>query len=72
MNQIKISTNLENPELPTLPQVLYEHLEAAYNIDHILSRPRPKTNDELIGYIRGVREVLAMCRVLAEIEEDKE
>lgn len=69
---INLSSKIEAPELPILPLALYEHLEEAFNIDYLLSKSQPGNNDERIGYIRGVRDMLAHCRLLAHINEDKE
>lgn len=73
MKNFSISIASEGDEkLPVLPLSIYEELERNFNIDSLLIMSTPKNNDELCGYIRGVRDVLTRCRVLAHINEDKE
>ena len=68
---ISIATQGDD-KLPILPLSIYKELERNFNIDALLIMSSPKNNDELCGYIRGVRDVLLRCRVLAHIENDKE
>lgn len=69
---ISIASQEGDNKLPVLPLSIYEELERNFNIDALLVMSSPKNNDELCGYIRGVRDVLLKCRVLAHIEDNKE
>ena len=69
---ISIASQEGDDKLPVLPLVILEELERNFNIDVLLSTSTPKNTDELCGYIRGVRDVLLRCRVLAHINQDKE
>lgn len=69
--QIQIDTLHDNDEnLPTVPAIIYEELKKNFNIDYVLSASDLKSNDEKIGYIRGVRDVLSRVAVLAHIEKE--
>lgn len=56
--------------LPRVPPIIYEELKKNFNIDYVLSASDLKSNDEKIGYIRGVRDVLSRISVLAHIEKE--
>ena len=69
--EIKSSMFVNNDEnLPQVPPIIYEELKKNFNIDYILGMSDLKTNDEKIGYIRGVRDVLSRVAVLAHIEKE--
>ena len=69
--EIKSSMFVNNDEnLPQVPPIIYEELKKNFNIDYILGMSDLKSNDEKIGYIRGVRDVLSRVSVLAHIEKE--
>lgn len=69
--EIKSSMFVNNDEnLPQVPPIIYEELKKNFNIDFILGMSDLKSNDEKIGYIRGVRDVLGRVGVLAHIEKE--
>ena len=69
--EIKSSMFVNNDEnLPQVPPIIYEELKKNFNIDYILGMSDLKTNDEKIGSIRGVRDVLSRVAVLAHIEKE--
>ncbi len=72
---MEISSNVfvdhdNDKNLPIIPQVIYEELVKNFSIDYVLSSSDLKTNDEKIGYIRGVRDVLSRVATLANIEKE--
>ena len=72
---MEISSNVfvdhdNDKNLPIIPQVIYEELVKNFSIDYVLSSSDLKTNDEKIGYIRGVRNVLSRVATLANIEKE--
>jgi hypothetical protein len=73
--EMEISSNVfvdhdNDKNLPIIPQVIYEELVKNFSIDYVLSSSDLKTNDEKIGYIRGVRDVLSRVATLANIEKE--
>ena len=69
--EIKSSMFVNNDEnLPQVPPIIYEELKKNFNIDFILGMSDLKSNDEKIGYIRGVGDVLSRVGVLAHIEKE--
>lgn len=72
---MEISSNVfvdhdNDKNLPIIPQVIYEELVKNFSIDYVLSSSDLKTNDEKIGYIRGVRDMLSRVATLANIEKE--
>ena len=68
--EIRSSAFSDEDSLPRVPPIIYEELKTNFNIDYILGMSDLKTNDEKIGYIRGVRDVLSRVAVLAHIEKE--
>lgn len=68
--EIRSSAFSDEDALPRVPSIIYEELKTNFNIDYILGMSDLKTNDEKIGYIRGVRDVLSRVAVLAHIEKE--
>lgn len=68
--EIRSSAFSDEDALPRVPPIIYEELKTNFNIDYILGMSDLKTNDEKIGYIRGVRDVLSRVAVLAHIEKE--
>lgn len=56
---------IDKDDLPILPPIFVEYLEQTYNTDMVL-RNNTRNNDELVGYLRGVRDVLAHVRFLSK------
>lgn len=70
-NKIKIITDDDRDykELPVVPVVIYKELCKNFDIDSILTMSKLKNNDERIGYIRGVRDVLNRVFILTKHTE---
>ena len=70
-NKIEIITddNRDYKELPVVPVVIYKELCKNFDIDSILTMSTLKNNDEKIGYIRGVRDVLNRVFILTKHTE---
>ena len=56
---------IDREDLPVLPPIFVEYLEQNYSTD-VLLQTHTRNNDELIGYLRGVRDVLACVRILSQ------
>ena len=71
MQKIEIITDDDRDykELPVVPVVIYKELCKNFDIDSILTMSKLKNNDERIGYIRGVRDVLIWVFVLTKHTE---
>jgi len=69
--QISIITDDDRDykELPVVPIVIYKELCKNFDIDSILMMSKLKNNDEKIGYIRGVRDVLNRVHILTHEKE---
>ncbi len=62
--------NMEQDEfLPVVPFVIYKELCRNFEVDSILSMSTLKNNDERIGYLRGVRDVLNRVYFLTKAKE---
>lgn len=62
---------LEDSPLPYCPPQVYEELEKDFNLNYLIGH-NCSNNDEHIGYIRGVMDVLARVKILANINNDEE
>lgn len=60
--------NENDLKVPFISKALIEYLETAFGID-VLLESAARNNDEHVGYMRGVRDIL---RHLKAINEDKE
>lgn len=71
MQKIEIITDDDRDykEFPVVPIVIYEELCKNFDIDSILTMSTLKNNDERIGYIRGVRDVLNRVFILTKHTE---
>ena len=67
---ISIDNDRDYKELPVVPIVIYKELCKNFDIDSILTTSKLKNNDEKIGYIRGVRDVLNRVYVLTMQNDD--
>jgi hypothetical protein len=56
---------MERPEIkvPSIPVQIIEYLEESFRIDSLLSK-KTSNNDEQVGFIKGVREVVGHLRTL--------
>ena len=74
MPKDKISIKVDNDrgykELPVVPIVIYKELCRNFDIDSILLTSKLKNNDEKIGYIKGVRDVLNRVFILTKTEKE--
>ena len=69
---ITIDDDRDYKELPVVPIVIYKELCKNFDIDSILTMSKLHNNDERIGYIRGVRDVLNRVFVLTSHDDDGE
>ena len=67
--QIITDDDRDYKELPVVPVVIYKELCKNFDIDSILTMSKLKNNDERIGYIRGVRDVLNRVFILTKHTE---
>jgi hypothetical protein len=57
-------------KIPFVSQGLLEYLEVSFGIDTLLTQ-KTKNNDEHLGYIKGVREVLGRLRAIHESQDEQ-
>ena len=72
MSKIEFINSGDNEQedfLPVVPFVVYKELCKNFNVDSILGMSTLKNNDERIGYMRGVRDVLNRVYVLTHAKE---
>ena len=69
--QIKSTGRDEGDLTPYCPPQVYEELKENFNLAYLMGH-NSKNNDEHIGYIRGVMDVLARVKILANINDDEE
>lgn len=69
---INIVTNKgdDGEKLPYVNPVIYEHLERAYSLGSLMTH-NFKTNDEHIGYIKGVMDVLGHIKMMANLNDEE-
>lgn len=67
---IKVDNDRDYKELPVVPIVIYKELCRNFDIDSILLTSKLKNNDEKIGYIKGVRDVLNRVFILTKTEKE--
>ncbi len=70
---INILTNKgdDGEKLPYVNPMIYEHLEKAYSLGSLMTH-NFKSNDEHIGYIKGVMDVLGHIKAMANLKDDEE
>lgn len=71
MNINIITKGDDGEKLPYVNPVIYEHLERAYSLGSLMTH-NFKTNDEHIGYIKGVMDVLGHIKMMANLNDDEE
>lgn len=69
MNKVVFDYENDN-QLPQVPTVIYEVLNQQFDLGYILTRTDLKNNDERVGYMRGVRDVLERIAILCNIREE--
>ena len=69
---INIVTNKgdDGEKLPYVNPMIYEHLEKAYSLGSLMTH-NFKTNDEHIGYIKGVMDVLGHIKMMADLNDEE-
>ena len=67
---IKVDNDRDYKELPVVPIVIYKELCRNFDIDSILLTSKLKNNDEKIGYIKGVRDVLNRVFIVTKTEKE--
>nr|DAI69040.1 MAG TPA: hypothetical protein [Bacteriophage sp.] len=69
---INIVTNKgdDGEKLPYVNPMIYEHLEKAYSLGSLMTH-NFKTNDEHIGYIKGVMDVLGHIKMMANLNDEE-
>lgn len=73
MTSIQIKTNGRDEQklTPYCPPLVYEELKENFNLNYLMEGHNCSNNDEHIGYIRGVMDVLARVKVLAKINDEE-
>jgi len=56
-------------DLPFVSKELVSYLEAIYTTDYLLSTHNMSSNDELVGYIKGTTDIIAILKGLADRKE---
>lgn len=57
-------------KIPFVSHELLEYLETSFGIDTLLTQ-KTKNNDEHLGYIKGVRDVLGRLKAIHENQEEQ-
>ena len=60
----------EEMQKPFVPLALVEYLRETYNMPRLLEAKGLKSNDEHMGYLKGVQEVVTHLDVLSKANED--
>ena len=60
----------DGEKLPYVNPMIYEHLERAYSLGSLMTH-NFKTNDEHIGYIKGVMDVLGHIKMMANLNDEE-
>ena len=60
----------DGEKLPYVNPVIYEHLKEAYWLGSLMTH-NFKNNDEHIGYIKGVMDVLGHIKMLANLNDEE-
>ena len=55
---------------PIVPMGALEYLEKAFRLSDVITNTKVRNNDELVGYMRGVVEVMNVVRMLANPKGD--
>ncbi len=58
---------LVDDNLPRCPLVIFSQLQKDFDINYLMRVHNVKNNDEHIGYIRGVLDVLARVELMTEL-----
>ena len=70
MNINIVTKGDDGEKLPYVNPIIYEHLERAYSLGSLMTH-HAKKNDELIGYIRGVMDVLGHIKMMANLNDEE-
>lgn len=70
MNINIVTKGDDGEKLPYVNPVIYEHLERAYSLGSLMTH-NFKTNDEHIGYIKGVMDVLGHIKMMANLNDEE-
>ncbi len=70
MNINIVTKGDDGEKLPYVNPVIYEHLEKAYSLGSLMTH-NFKTNDEHIGYIKGVMDVLGHIKMMANLNDEE-
>lgn len=62
---------MDELKVPFISKELVEYLEAQFGMDYLIGF-RAANNDEHMGFIKGVREILANLRHTHEAQVEKE
>lgn len=69
--QIKMTDDAEDvlvdKNLPRCPLIVLSQLQQDFDIKYLMRVHNAKNNDEHIGYIRGVMDVLARVKLMTEL-----
>lgn len=61
----------DNLKIPYVSQELIEYLEKSFGIDTLLTQ-KTKNNDEHMGFIKGVREVIGRLKAIRDNQYEQE
>lgn len=61
----------EDLKIPFVSQELVQYLNDTFNIENLLGF-KAKNNDEHLGFIRGVREVIGRLEVIHDTQYEQE
>lgn len=61
----------EDLKIPFVSQEVIEYLKETFNIEYLLEF-KMKNNDEHLGFIRGVREVIGRLEVIHDTQYEQE
>lgn len=65
------TTGRDEDFLPYCPPQVYEELVKDFNLNYLMSHNSKNNNDEHIGYIRGVMDVLQRVKILSKYNEEE-
>lgn len=61
----------DNLKIPFVTQELLEYLEESFGIDTLLTQ-KTENNDEHMGFIKGVREVIGRLKAIHDNQYEQE
>lgn len=62
---------MDDLKIPYVSREIIEYVEKAFNMDTLLTQ-KVRNNDEHLGFIRGVREVIGRLRYIYNSQNERE